>query len=147
SLERAGLSWATVDPGSRPLNYWQRQLNTYRSRKPICIGISTTYFVSSEWLEVLIRICREIFPDAKIVAGGYMYGTSSREFLSLSADILCVGEAESRLPEIVRAVKTGTKLHEISGLYIRLPNNQLTLTSAAKPASFRNLPQPDWMLS
>ncbi len=147
NLEHEGLQWAAIDPGSQQLSYWRKRLLHHQARRPRCVAISTTYFVTAHWLEGLIRLVRSVCPQATVLAGGYMYGTASREFLSLSADIMCVGEGELRLPQIVKALRDDTPLAEITGLYIRRADGSLQHTGHTEPLELARLPLPDWSLA
>ena len=147
NLDRAGLRWAVVDPGMRSLHYWRGELQRYQAQRPSGIAISTTYFMSPEWLDELITACREISPQARIVVGGYMYGTASREFLSLNADLICVGEGEFRLPLVAKAIRDEQPFESIPGVYIRTANGDLKFTGPAEPLKLQTLTPPDWMLS
>jgi anaerobic magnesium-protoporphyrin IX monomethyl ester cyclase len=147
ALQDAGLRWAIVDPGCRRILEWKYTLAQYTHRLVACIAISTTYFVAPQWLEELINLARASFPKAKIVVGGYMYGTSVESFLSLSADVICVGEGEERLPQVVRAVRGFGQLDKIGGLYIRHSTDQLIYTGPAPTLDFLSLRRPDWRLA
>lgn len=146
-LDKAGLIWAVVDPGERSLDYWRSELIRQQRRRPSTIAVSTTYFMSSEWLNLLLEMCREISPQATIIVGGYMYGTASEEFLSLKADIICVGEGEERLPILVQACINGQNVEVISGIYFRENNGSLKYTGDPKPLNLSSLNSPDWTLS
>src|SRR6185436_19759147 len=78
---------------------------------------------------------------------GLFYATSSKEFLSLDADILCVGEGEVRIVSITEAVRDGRSLDGIPGLYIRDGSGRLRYTGDAEPLDLDGLPLPDWSLS
>lgn len=146
-LQRAGLRWAVVDPGSRDIGYWADKLRQYQARRPRCVAISTTYFVTGAWLEALITTIRRICPQAAVIAGGYMYGTKAREFLALSADVLATGDGEERLPQIVRAIRDRRALDLIPGLYVRDVRGALRFTGSPEPLDIEQLAMPDWSLA
>jgi hypothetical protein len=147
ALERAGLRWRVEDPGIRDLAFWRACLERARTAPPRCVGISTTFITSAEWLEALCAIVRRTLPGSKIVVGGYYYGTNARRFLSLDADVCCVGEGEARLPAIVRAIRDGGSLDRIPGLYIRGPDGALHFTGNADNLDLNHLPPVDWRLA
>jgi anaerobic magnesium-protoporphyrin IX monomethyl ester cyclase len=146
-LNLAELNWAAVDPGSRELGYWSERLRYYQVKRPRCVAVSTTYFVTDGWLAALIATIRRVCSQAKIIVGGYMYGTKTREFLALKADIFVTGEGEERLPCIVQAVKSGQPLKDIPGLYLRDGTGALHFTGHADPLCLENLALPDWALA
>jgi hypothetical protein len=148
-LERAGLAWRVLDPGARGLGYFRRHLETHRAAPPRAVAICTTFIVSAPWLRLLCLLVRRTLPSAKLLVGGYYYGTSARDFLSLDADVLCVGEGEARMPDIVAAIRDGAeaRLRAIPGLYLRQPDGSLLHTGPAKPLDLETLPFPDWRLA
>ncbi len=147
ALERAGLRWEAIDPGARELSYWRARLEERRSNPPHAVAISTTFVISAPWLRAMCAIVRRSLPTAKLIVGGYYYATSARDFLSLDADVLCVGEGEERLPRIVRALRDGAGLTEIPGLYLRRPEGGWLHTGTAEPLDLERLPMPDWRLA
>ena len=145
-LERAGLKWVTLDPGMEDLHWWRVRLRKLRHLQPRSIGLSTTYIMSSPWLRVLLSIIRETFPDTPIILGGYYYATDAKDFLSVDADIFCVGEGETRLVQIVEAIRDGKPLDAVPGLFLR-HGNRLRNTGTAEPLNLSVLPAVDWSLS
>ncbi|HEX8184381.1 MAG TPA: radical SAM protein, partial [Blastocatellia bacterium] len=146
-FERAGLSWRVLDPGAQQLYYWRTTLKKYAQEvQPMVVGISTTFLTSPIWTRSLVRVTREAFPSAKIIVGGYMYGTDPKLFLSLDADIFVVGEGEIRLPEIVRRLKDNEPLGDIAGIYFR-EGEKLRYTGPSAQLSMSDLPTVNWELA
>lgn len=146
-LERAGLRWRVIDPGVQELSYWRARVREARAAPPRVVAISTTFVVSAPWLRRLCEVVRAALPRSALVVGGYYYASSASEFLSLPADVLCVGEGEERLPAIVRAIRDGEALSSIPGLYLRREDGSLESTGRAEPLSIEALPIPDWTLA
>lgn len=146
-LERANLRWQVVDPCIQELDYWRRRLALAREDPPKALAICSTFIVGEFWIKTLLGYAREMLPNTKILLGGYFYAVNVKKFLSLDADVFCVGEGEVRLPEIVRAVRDGGSLEGIPGLYIRNPDKTLTYTGRVEPLSMEELPLPDWRLA
>lgn len=147
SLERAGLAWHAIDPGWLPLSGWRARLLELRGQRPRLVGISSTFVTDGFWIGTLCALVRRILPDAKIVVGGYFYATDTRLFLSLDADILCVGEGEVRIVSITEAVRDGRSLAGIPGLYLRGTDGVVRYTGNAEPLVLDAVPLPDWSLS
>jgi hypothetical protein len=147
SLERAGLRWNTIDPGVQELKYWRQALERYVRCPPRTVAISTTFVMSGPWLRNLCFIIRRTLPQSKVLVGGYYYATNTRSFLSLDADVLCVGEGEVRFPEIVKKIRDGDGLEAVPGLYIRGEDGGLAYTGVAHPLPFASLERPDWSLA
>ncbi len=147
ALERAGLRWRVLDHGARTLSYWRREIELLAKDPPRVVGISSTFIQDGAWLGTLCSIVRAALPGAKIVVGGYYYASDAERFLSLDADVLCVGEGERRIVQIVRALRDGGGLEHIPGLYLRGREGQLRYTGDVEPLALEELPLPDWTLS
>ncbi len=146
-LERAGLRWAANDPGARELSYWRRRLAEHRADEPRCVAICSTFLTHEGWIRALCAIVRQTLPGTKLLLGGYFYAVNAKKFLSLDADVLCLGEGEERLPQIVRAIRDGGSLDQIPGLYLRRPDGTLHATGRAEPLNLEELSFSDWSLS
>lgn len=147
SLERAALRWRVLDPGVLTVREWRQRIEELRADPPRVVAISSTFVVSGTWLGNLCAVVRRFLPKAKIVVGGYYYATDAKLFLSMDADVLCVGEGERRIVQIVEAIRDGSSLDEIPGLYVRGPDKRLRHTGDAEPLNLEELPLPDWSLS
>jgi anaerobic magnesium-protoporphyrin IX monomethyl ester cyclase len=149
ALENEKLAWDVIDPGLCTMAEWRKKLEKYSESKiePDVIGISTTYFTTAEWLNIYIAMCRKFFPHSKILVGGYMYGTSTENFLSLDADLFMVGEAEERLPRLVRAIITKTDFKHIKGIYYRDSDGELIFSGHPEALRISELKEPNWDLS
>lgn len=146
-LDAAGVTWQVVDPGVQELVYWRGVLAKARSRYPRVVAISTTFIVSAPWLKALVGLVRQELPRAKLVIGGYYYATNARQFLSLDADVFCVGEGELRLPDVICALRDGKPLERISGLFVRKDDGSLLRTGVAEPLDLSSLKGTDWSLA
>jgi hypothetical protein len=146
-LEREGLEWRAIDPPEWTFARWRRELAKYRESRPKVVAVSTTYGVDIGWFVPFCAILRRVFPDATIVVGGAAYATSAETYLSLDADVFCVGEGEVRLPQIVRAVQGGAALDSIPGLYLRRQDGKLRYTGSPPELPLAKLRAPDWWLS
>lgn len=147
SLERAGLTWRVLDLAAVHLDEWRKHLEQLRKDPPRVIAISSTFVVDGYWLGNLCELVRRTLPEARIVVGGYAYATDTKHFLSLDADVFCVGEGEQRISQIVQAFRRAADLDTIPGLYIRERGGRLRYTGNAEPIPIDALPLPDWTLS
>lgn len=145
-LEREGLAWEVVDPGTQELGWWRKRLARARTSPPLAVGLSTTFIMSAPWLQAFVALIRACLPESTLIVGGYYYATNARTFLSLDADVLCVGEGEVRLPRIVKAIRDGASLDGIPGLYLPRPDGTVAHTGHAEQLDLRALPPVDWRL-
>jgi len=147
AAERAGLSWEAIDPGLKGLDYWRKTLSRWREKRPRCVALCTTFILSTEFLKTLVSIIRQALPDAKLLVGGYYYATNAKQFLTLDADVMCIGEGEVRFPQIVQTIRDGSSLEGIPGLYIRHGDGSLVFTGHAEPLVLDELEPPNWDLA
>ncbi|HVU03162.1 MAG TPA: radical SAM protein [Polyangiaceae bacterium] len=147
SLERAGLSWRAFDPPDHDYRAWRLALERFRAERPRVVAVSTTYGVDIGWFVPFCALLRRAFPESTIVIGGAAYATSASTYLSLDADVFCVGEGEERLPEIARRVRDRVPLDSIPGLYLRAKGGTLRSTGPAPKLPLESIPVPDWNLS
>jgi hypothetical protein len=144
-LERAGLSWRIYDPRPWPLWKWRRELGALRQR-PLCVGICSTFVINRTYLHMFGRMIRRLFPTSKLLLGGYYYSTNALDFLRFDADVLCVGEGEVRLPQIVQAIKEDAPLDAIPGLYLRT-GAETRFTGPVEPLDLHELAPVDLTLA
>jgi hypothetical protein len=146
-LERAGLSWEMVDPGIQDLRFWRKRLEQARANPPKVVGLSTTFVQGKALLQSLCAMIRRILPGSTLLVGGSFYTTDAKGFLSLDADVCCVGEADLTLPRLVRAAIERRSYDDIPGLYVRRPDGSKYSTGRAEPVPLARLPRVDWKLS
>jgi anaerobic magnesium-protoporphyrin IX monomethyl ester cyclase len=147
ALEHAGLAWHAIDPGVRELDWWRGALRRMRRRTPRTIAVCTTFLMHYPWLSALCRIIRRELPETTVLIGGYYYASNAKNFLSLDADVFCVGEGELRFPEIVRAIRDGASLDHIRGLYVTDGDGRIHHTGHAEFLNLRARPPVDWRLA
>jgi Radical SAM superfamily/B12 binding domain len=147
ALEQAGLSWHALDPGHQELDWWREQLMRKQAFQPQTVAVSTTFVLTYPWLSAFFELVRRSLPGSRIIAGGAYYSTNARKFLSLDADVFCIGEGEFRFPEMVRAVCASRSLAGIPGLYLVGKNGELNHTGHAEPINLRARPPVDWSLA
>jgi hypothetical protein len=147
ALEHAGLRWRALDPGVRELDWWRRELKRSRGDSPLTVAVCTTFVMHYPWLHAFCRLIRHVLPHARLLIGGYYYASNAANFLSLDADVYCVGEGEVRLPEIVHAIRADRALDHIRGLYVRGPQNAIRYTGHAEFLDLRARPPVDWSLA
>ena len=106
-FERAGLRWRVLDPGQQEIRYWRHRLEELAPLRPHAVGVSTTFALGGRWLRMLCAVFRAVLPSTKIVLGGYYYASDAADFLSIDADVYCVGAGEGRFEEIVARLRDG----------------------------------------
>jgi anaerobic magnesium-protoporphyrin IX monomethyl ester cyclase len=145
-LESAGLRWSAIDPGPISLSRWREHLRELSAKRPRVVSLTTTFIETPMYAGALCAMIRRELPDALLAVGGYLYATDARRFLELDADVLCVGEGESRIVELARAIRDGGSLENIPGLYLRRERG-LHFTGPVEPLDIEKLPLPDWSLA
>lgn len=146
-LERAGLAWEVLDPGQQEIRWWRRQLEALAPRRPRCVAVSTTFVLGGRWLRALCAVVRDALPGATVLLGGYYYTSDAADFLSMDADVFCIGSGEGRFERIVESLRDGLPLDGIPGLYLRGAGGSLRSTGRAPEPSLDALAPPDWSLA
>ena len=111
--------------------------------KPRVYGLSFAFLTQRVAYETINQIKRR-FPDLLVIAGG-PHPTSVPELVMQSslADLVCIGEGEMTLADIVNEMVHGSRdFTKIPGLLIRTPDGPL---HTAKPRAFENLDELPFM--
>ncbi len=111
--------------------------------QPRIYGMSFAFLTQRVAYETINAI-KERFPDLLVIAGG-PHPTSVPEIVmeKTLADIVCIGEGEMTLADIVNAVAVGgDDFTQIPGLLLRTPDGPLR---TAKPRAYENLDELPFM--
>lgn len=92
---------------------------------PELVGIS----VRSQFWWIAARIARLVKEKlgVSVVLGGVHVTLNPEESIE-TADMICIGEGEAALPELARRLRDGRSIHDIAGLWTRLPNGEINRT-------------------
>jgi radical SAM PhpK family P-methyltransferase len=121
-LRRAGL-------GAEYLNLFQYEQDKLRhllAQDPLCVAITTTFYVVNMPVIEMVRFIREHNPSVKIVVGGPLVANHARNYRGadlkaalddMGADIYVVeGQGEQTLAQLVRCLKEGGDLAAVPNL-------------------------------
>lgn len=93
-----------------------------KDMKPELVGIS----LRTQFWWIGRRIARRIKEELNVpVVLGGVHVTLNPEECIKEADIICRGEGEAALPEIVRRLREGKPVHDIPGLWTRMPDGTI----------------------
>lgn len=109
------------------------------------IGAIVTVYSYVKWLTGIIK---KYHPGKKIVIGGSV-GTSIPEIIltKTSADIVCIGEGEVTVVELMRTMQRNEDFSSVDGIWFRNGDGQIIRNRARKPiANLDVLPWPAWDL-
>lgn len=122
--------------------YEREQLIEYLDGDPLCVAITTTFYVVNLPVNEMVAFIREHNPKVKIVVGGPLIANHARNYQGaafnatledIGADIYVVeGQGEQTLYEIVECLKNSGDLNKVPNIVFS-ENGQLT----------RTLPQPE----
>jgi len=117
--------------------YEKDKLLEYLKRRPVCIAITTTFYVVNLPVNEMVEFIREHAPEVKIIVGGplvanHVRGTHGDELKAalsdMGADIYVVeGQGELTLLQIVECLNNDGNLSSIPNI-IYFENGQLTRT-------------------
>lgn len=110
-------------------------------QSPYLVAFST-YVWNVEFNKALAKAVKKAFPECIIVFGGHSV-SERMEFLKKDyIDVLTLGEGEEVTANLLRALKNGSDLNEVSGIAFRNGNGECVLTSPHCPESLEDYPSP-----
>lgn len=113
---------------------------------PDIIGISITEDTSKTGLH-FASVCKQVVPKVPIVMGGVFCSTRPDKVIAHEAvDIVCVGEGEVAVKELVDRLSKGKNIQDIQNLWIKLPDGSIKKNPVGPPTDLNSLPYPDLSL-
>lgn len=109
------------------------------------IGAIVTVYRYVKWL---IGILRRRHPDKKIMLGGSV-GTSIPKIIleKTEADIVCKGEGEITVVELVNALQNGIDLKTVDGIWFKGQDGKIIINKGRSPVKdLDTIPLPAWDL-
>ncbi len=112
---------------------------------PDVIGVTISSIVYTEAMKT-IRLCKEIVPDAKIIAGGpHPTVMPEKTLLSIpELDAVVIGEGEKTISEIIEKFRKKRDLKGVSGAYFRKSKRIIKNPSRPFIKNLDELPFPAW---
>lgn len=87
--------------------------------KPDLLAFSS-YEMSFEWIKDISDYIKSIYPEIPIIVGGYYATLSPEDVLQHPPiDIICIGEGEYPLSELLDSLKAGDKRKDIQNLWFK----------------------------
>ena len=109
------------------------------------IGAIVTAYSYVKWL---IETLRQYHPLKKILVGGSV-GTSIPHIIleKTSADIICVGEGEDTIVELIDAIQSTSDLSQVDGIWFRGEDGSICKNNKRAPTeNIDKIPLPAWDL-
>ncbi len=101
----------------RCLNYIEKELRAF---KPKVVGF-TVFETGFHWLKQICAIIKKIDPSIITVAGGYYPTLAPEEVISCeSLDIICRGEGEDALLELIDNLENNREIKSIRNLWVKI---------------------------
>src|SRR3989338_11410838 len=85
--------------------------------KPDLVGFSV-FYPFFPITKTLVKLVRERSPSSLVILGG-VHPTTNPEQCIKEADMICVGDGEDALVELVEALRDGTAYHSIGNLWVK----------------------------
>jgi len=114
---------------TRTINLFQHEkekLADYLAQDPLCVAITTTFYVVNMPINEMVEFIRERNPKTKIVVGGPLIANHARNYKGdelrtavddIGADIYVIeGQGEATLQRVVECLKRGGSLEEVPNL-------------------------------
>ncbi|MBF0553700.1 MAG: B12-binding domain-containing radical SAM protein [Nitrospirae bacterium] len=116
------------------------EINTF---KPDLIGFTLTEDTSMVALQ-FADIAKKALPTAKIIMGGVYCMTRPEYVISKDfVDIICVGEGEVALPELIARIQDGRNITDVKGLWFKTHDGKIIKNEVAEPTNLDSIPFAD----
>lgn len=133
--------------------YQKERLIEYLKQDPLCVAITTTFYVVNLPVHEMVKFIRQHNSKVKIVVGGPLVSNHNRNYQGdslkaalddMGADIYVVeGQGELTLAQIVACLKEGGDLNKVPNL-IYFDNGTLTRTKTASENNSLDENAIDW---
>ena len=141
-LEPYGVKYQKVTPEILELDI----LNCLNNFKPDIIGISITEDTSRTGL-YFASLCKKYFPKIKVILGGVYCSTMPEKVIeNIAVDMLCVGEGEVVVAELLERLEKNESIDNIPNLWIKKDNGEIIKNKVMQPTPLDFLPFPDLSL-
>jgi radical SAM superfamily enzyme YgiQ (UPF0313 family) len=114
---------------------------------PDFCGVSCSFTVDVPETLRIVELLRTLRPSAFIFVGGHHASLSPSDFAVPWVDGVVIGEGESTLPELIRALASGGDLTAVPGLVLNTPGGQVDTGIRALVADLDRLPHPQRALT
>jgi radical SAM PhpK family P-methyltransferase len=148
-LKRKGLEARYVNL----FQYEKERLLEYLDRDPVCVAITTTFYVVNLPVHEMVQFIREHNSKVKIVVGGPLINNHSRNYTGdslkaalddMGADVYVIeGQGELTLSQVVTCLKEGGDLSKVPNL-IYFENGAMTRTKVVPENNSLDENMIDW---
>lgn len=107
-------------------------------------GIITTY----RYLKWLVNIIKKYHPEKKVLVGGSVGTSIPKTMLERNpVDIVCIGEGEETVKELVNVLKNNSDLSTVKGIWFKEDDGSICRNESREPIKdLDGLPFPAWDL-
>ncbi|MFC1816722.1 B12-binding domain-containing radical SAM protein, partial [Thermodesulfobacteriota bacterium] len=100
---------------------WTKLAQEIRQLSPDIVGISNQFTIQLDCTVEVAKIVKGIDRDIVTVVGGNHASILPNSFFRVTdcVDIVCMGEGELRLPEVIRCLEGNKKLEDVNGIAFR----------------------------
>jgi len=133
--------------------YEKDRLIEYLNADPLCVAITTTFYVVNLPVKEMVEFIRQHNPNVKIVVGGPLISNHYRNYrgdefktavADIGADIYVIeGQGESTLAQIVGCLKSGGDLSSVANI-VYYENKDLRRTKVAPESNSLDDNVIDW---
>lgn len=141
---------------ARYINLFQhekQQLLDYLAMEPLCVAITTTFYVVNMAVNDIVKFIREHNPKVKIIVGGPLIANHARNYQGLAlhsaladmgADLYVIeGQGEQTLARIVESLEAGGDAQDVPNLAF-VKNGRLKQTAVVAENSSLDENYIDW---
>lgn len=132
SFEKSNMEQIELDLSHRIIKF-----------SPDLVGVSIMEDTSETGLH-LARVVKSVAPSIPLIMGGVYCFTRPEAVIDCeSVDIVCVGEGEIAVVELLNRMSEGKDIRDIPNLWIKLPDGTIVKNQVGPPVDLNMLPYTD----
>jgi len=136
-------------PGFNPLreivDIKKKFLETVEEFKPDLIAATSTSYEFNSLIDFILP-AKKKFNIPLIVGGSHTTVFPEKAISKTGVDIICVGEGEIALAELIKRIEQGNEFNDIPNLWVKNSDGTITKNPVCPQIEMDDLPEPDWDL-
>ncbi len=118
-------------------------MNILGEFKPDLIAATSTSYEFNSLIDFILP-AKKKFNIPLIVGGSHATVYPEKAISKEGVDIVCVGEGEKALAELVKRLEQKKDFSNIPNLWVKISNKQIIKNKVGIPIEMDDLPEPDW---
>jgi len=133
------------NPKREVVDIKQKFLEAVEEFKPDLIAATSTSYEFNSLIDFIFP-AKKKFNIPLIIGGSHATVFPEKVISKEGVDIICIGEGERALLELVKRIKENRKFDDIPNLWIKNPNRDIIKNPVGPQIEMADIPEPDWDL-